>query len=422
IGGCGRVIPPPPTAPSLPIARPPTSDSRSTDQLIKGIRTYQDGRYTDASKLFSQLITSKPSAPLLMEARWHLAKSYAAAGKKDLASEELARFLDIYPNSPYEDEARSMLNRQEPPVSTGKVIALIWAAETAQKLTGLLPKFSDVVVDTVILEVSNRQLIKSAQTASQSIANDPLSTWINEAKNAGLRVFLSVPLRIPVHTPSHRSDDLDQKSRSKGLFETRREELDLFDPQVRKEVLLFYRNIARYPLDGVYLNKIAYAPEEGRTPYAIASYQDFFSETLDVERLLGKKEDARATKPRLASSKKWRFKGLKSRYLADLLRQIHVNVNSVNSRIEFGIEIPEVLLIDPQQGLLETALDYMELRDSVFDFHVIATSGANRRRVLESLSKYGGGDRVWFSRAQGETFASLMLLPIQGVMMSGISK
>ncbi|MEK7286477.1 MAG: tetratricopeptide repeat protein [Nitrospirota bacterium] len=412
IAGCSRTIPPPP-APS-----PPSVQSRHTDQLIKGIRAYEAGRYDEAERLFSQMIASKPSAPLLMEARWHLAKSYVALGKKDLANDALADFLETYPKSAYEEEARAMLHRQVPTEST-KVIAITWQPEKTSSLKTALSSFSEVSVDTIFLEISNKQLIKSAKAPLESLSDDPLFIWIDMAKKMGLRVFLSVPLRVPIHTTVHVLDRLVQKSRSKNDLSEKNVILDLFDPEVKKELLLFYRNIARYSWDGIYLHQIGYGLEEESTSYIALLYQDSFSEKLEIERLFEKERTfGPVARRRPASSQFWRLNGMKSRYLADLLRQIHLNINGVNSQTEFGIEIPEILLIDPARGMVETALDYIALRDAAFDFYLVASTGTHRRRLLESLSRYGGGDRAWFVRADGETVSSLVALPVQGVVLS----
>jgi hypothetical protein len=83
-----------------------------------------------------------------------------------------------------------------------------------------------------------------------------------------------------------------------------------------------------------------------------------------------------------------------------------------------GVGIPEILLIDPLQGLTETALDYMELKKAGLDFYAITSAGGNREAVLASLSKYGKSDPIWLYRSRGETIASLLPLPIQGVILT----
>ena len=402
----------PPKAPPPP--RVPTrTENKATDRLIKGIRAYEDGRYDDAASFFRDIISSNLGTPLLMEAQWHLAMSYIAAGKNDEAKKELHLFLNNYRGSPYEEEARLLLHQQE--LSAAKSIAIVWAPEKTPSLKDLLLRFPNVTINTVLLEISDSQLKKSAQAPSKLLPNDPLSDWIGLAREMGLRVFLITPLRF---TASY------QISTPAG-------EADIFNPEVKKGVLTFYRDITRYPVHGIYVNEIAYGVKEGWTPYAMAAYEEAFFEKLDVDKVFKKgggtpsaggvrSERRLTTAPLLTdhSPSFWRFVGLKARHLSKLLNEVWDQIQSDSPEIEFGISVPEILLIDPAKGLVETSLDYLELKESQFDFYVVGSMGSGAQKVSEFLLKYGRIDNVWFHRTRKEAISALLEMPIQGIIVS----
>ncbi len=385
IHGCVPTTPTPPPSPPARVPRVPTrTENKATDRLIKGIRAYEEGRYDDAAAFFRDIISSNPGAPFLMEAQWHLAKSYAAAGKKDEAKKTLRLFLNNDHGSPHEEEARLLLHQQESNIA--KSVAVIWAPEKTLPLKDLLVRFPNVTINTVLLELSDKQLKKSAQTPLKLLPNDPLSHWIDVAQKMGLRVFLITPL--------------------KNKSSAHAEDVDIFNPEAKKGLLTFYRDIARYPLNGMVVNEIAYGIKEGLTPYAMAAYQDAFSEKLEIARV------------RSASPSLLRFAGLRSRYLAKLLNDIWAEIQSGAPEMEFGISVPEMLLIDPAKGLMETSLDYLELKEAQFDFYVVSSAGLGAQKVSESLLKYGRIDKVWFQRTRKEAISALLGMPIQGIIVS----
>jgi hypothetical protein len=274
--------------------------------------------------------------------------------------------------------------------SATKSVAVIWSPEKTSALKDILPRSSNITINTILLNVSDKQLIKSAQTPTPSLKGDILFTSIDSARNMGFRVFLMTPFRFTTRYP--------EGPLAKG------QESDIFSPQVKKNILSFYRDIARYPLHGIYVNEIAYGTNEGFTPYAIATYQDAFSERLEA-------------KTHSSSSLRWRFAGLKSRHITKILIDIWAEIQGISSEMELGVAVPEILLMDPAKGLMETSLDYLELAEARFDFYVVSATESGAQRVAESLLRYGKLEKVWFQKTKKETLNTLLEMPIQGIIM-----
>ena len=319
-------------------------------------------------------------------------------GPTGVEDKEIDRFIkDV---RAHKEDAPQPPRQQDSVVA--KSVAVIWAPERTPLLQDVLLRFavagplSQVTINTVLLELSDKQLKKSAQAASNSLTNDPLLGWIVSAQKMGFRVFLTTPFRF---TTRYAEKTVTGGTTSAG------EDADIFSPEVKKGILSFYRNIARYPLNGIYVNQIAYGMKEGITPYAVATYQDAFSEKLEARQ-------------NATSHSLWRFAGLKSRHITKVLNDIWAEIHMASPEMEFGIGIPEILLMDPAKGLLETSLDYLELKEAQFDFYVVASLGAGVQKVSESLLKYGKLERVWFHRTRKETIVSLLEMPIQGVIVT----
>ncbi len=292
----------------------------------------------------------------------------------------------------YGKDARQLPHQQD--LAPPKSVALIWPPEKTPFLKDLLPRYaSNITINTVLLSLSEKQLKKSAQVTSNSLKNDPLFGWIDLAQKMGFRVFLITPFRFATGYSEI------------AVTGSASAEVDIFSPEAKKGLLSFYRDIARYPFNGVYVTDISYGMKEGFTPYGIAAYQHDFSETL-------------ASRPHLNSPSLWRFAGLKSRHLTKLLNAVWAEIQLGAPEMEFGINVPEILLIDPTKGLMETSLDYLELKEAQFDFYAVDSLASGAQRVSELLLKYGRLEKVWFQRTRKETIVGLLEMPIQGVIVT----
>ena len=416
IGCIGLVIGCVATAP--PSSSTPLQKDSEIDQFTKGIRAFEGGRYRDAAALFRNVIASYPGSSFLMEAQWHLAKSYVEMGRKDLASRELDLFLVNYRFSRYEEQAR--LLQFQLAFGSKRVIAVTGSPDRLPQLRSKLMALNHPGINTILLEIPEDQLRKIALSSSgSSFQDDPLYTWINAARREKFRVIVKIPFRTmrwaTLYDPTWRDQRYDIRE---GILKTT-ETLDLFSPDVKKMLLRLCRNIATYPIDGIYIDQISYRMEEGWTPSAQHLYQELFSEKLQVAHSFKTSWEFPRMENDPASVQFWRFAGLKSRYLADILTEVRIAVHETRENLLFGVSIPELLLVDPLEGFVQSSLDYLKMREARFDFFVVTKRAVPKERLYELLKKYGTVEDVWLEWDVQEGGLQ-ETLPIQGIVVSGL--
>jgi len=409
VHGCATTT----SAPPIPLK------DTATDQFTRGVRAFEEGQYKEAVARFQNVIAGHPGSPFLMEAQWHLAKSYIAMEHKNLAVRELDLFLANYPESRYQGQA--LILRSEVALSSKKVIATLWSPHIQPQLNNQLLHLNYPGINTILLEIPDDQLRRIAFSSGAPVAGDPLYEWINAIRKEKFRVIVKIPLRT-MHWPVlYRSDWRDQKyDAQNGILQTT-DALDLFHPEVKAMLLTLCRNIAAYPIDGIYIDQISYPMEEGWTPAAQGLYQNLFLEKLQLAHVfkaswaeaLNKKGDDPT------SVQFWRFAGLKSRYLADLLTAIHIAIENVQYNLSFGVGLPEMLLVDPLEGFIRSSLDYLQLKEVRFNFFVVTKRETVRERLYESLQKYGAAEDIWFEWDHRGGLFPPEKIPIQGIVVSG---
>ena len=406
-----------------PSVLPALSKDTATDQFTRGVRDFEGGQYNSAASIFRNIIAGNPGSPFLMEAQWHLAKSYIAMGRKDWAARELNLFLGNYRGSRYEEQARLLKLQLE--LGLEKVIATIWSPNTIPLQDQLL-HLNHPGVNTILLEMPDDQLgkiaLSSGSPLSSPLADDRLYEWISTARREKFRVIVKIPLRTMHWAVLARPDWRDQKyDIQKGILQTT-DLLDLFQPEVKEMLITLCRNMAAYPIDGIYIDQISYQREEGWTPAAGDLYHDLFLEKLQLAHfynasqgvsLLSKSGDDPT------SVQSWRFSGLKSRYLADLLIAMRTAGQEVRSNLLFGVSIPELLLVDPLEGFTQFSLDYLQLKEVLSDFFVITKRNTVKERMYESLKKYSVVEDIWFEWDHQEGMFPPSQMPIQGIVVSG---
>lgn len=395
------------------ISQPPATDSQEWTDLVNGIRFYENRKYSEATEAFLKIIETYPGTPLLAEAQWLLAKSYDASGRKGAAVRELRIFLKNFPESPHQEEARSSLVRLEN--TPKKVIAAYWSPNARKPLKESLHSYINRGINTVIITGVSEQGGFSRDGADLQTG---LHDWIEMAHLAGFQVIVRVPLReLGGLRPEWRDQQWDIGKRERQPIP----KLDLFNAEVKQAVLQVFRELAAYPIDGIYVDAFAYRMDEGWTSSAAELYQNLFFERMDPQFLNGPLRSIGEERSSPVTPPFWHWVGWRSRFISKLLKDIQKEVESVRPGIRFGLALPEVVLLNPVKSLVELSLDFLELKRSKFDFYFL-TSKADPLPVTlisDTLSRYAiPPQEVWLQWMFNDDPAShFSRFPFQGFVL-----
>jgi hypothetical protein len=403
--------------------RPPTrsvqTDDKGWSELVEGIRSFEASRYSEAKRRFLKMIESYPGSPLLSEAQWLLARTYDAAGEKPEAIRELRFFLKNYPKSLHEEEARFLLSRLEQPDQ--KIVAVIWSPLSGWEMEDYLRAFRRRA-NTVIIPVFNNAPGQSGvffRASGAPLLADRLREWTETAHRMGFRLMAAMPIREMRWATTAHPEWRDAKyDPSKGTLHSV-EKLDLFNPEVKEMVLGLYRDLARYPIDGLYLTDLTYEADEGWTLSATRLYEGLFSESIDpgsvVAGAVGRTRDGRG--PQF-----WHWIGWRSRYLSDLVKNLQSEVRLRRPDLLWGAALPEIVLTQPVKGLAETSVDLLDIKRAENDIYLIfpQSSPGGAQLLLDTVSKYAiRPQEVWLQPTSNNRtlLSEAMNSPFQGLIL-----
>lgn len=403
--------------------RPPTRSAQIDEQgwgeLVEGIRFFEASRYSKAKRQFLKMIESYPGSPLLSEVQWLLARTYEAAGERPEAIRELQFFLKNYPKSLHEEEARFLLLRLEQPDQ--KVIAVVWSPLSGWEIEDYLRSFRKRA-NTVIIPVFNNSPGNSGvffQTSGAPVLADRLPEWTETARRLGFRVIAVLPIREMRWATQARPEWRDVKyDPNKGTVHSI-ERLDLFDAQVKEMVLNLYRDLARYPIDGIYISDLAYGSEEGWTSSATRLYESLFSESIDpgsvVAGSVGRAREGR--EPQF-----WHWIGWRSRFLSDFVKDLQTEVRLRRPDLLWGAALPEIVLTHPLKGLAETSIDLLDIKRADNDIYLIfsQSSSGSFQLLANTVSKYAiRPQEVWLQPTSTDRalLSEAMKSPFQGLIL-----
>lgn len=409
-----------------PVTRSLPEDQQGRGELVEGIRSFEAGRYPQARERFLRIIASYPGSPLLEEAQWLLAKSYEAAGEKEPAIREFHLYLRNYPNSAHEEEAHAFLFRLEQ--SDRRTIAVTWSPASGRTLEESLRRFKKWGANAVVVPVAENGAEGSGlyfRSVGAPLVGDRLPEWAETAHRLGYRLIAKMPLREMRWAALARPEWQD------GKFDPERgvvrpiEKLDLFRPEVKEWLRSLYRDLASYPIDGIYVDDLAYPIDEGWSASAVRQYERLFSESPGpnewIEAKGGRVPDGarRGGRP----PEFWHWVGWRSRHATDLLKELQETVHSVHPGTEWGIGLPETLLADPMKALEETSLDLLDVRRSQTAFYLFLPNPLPlpAQTFLDALAKSRiPPQEVWVRRntAAASLSSEMRLSPFRGILLA----
>jgi hypothetical protein len=288
-------------------------------------------------------------------------------------------------------------------------------------------------MDTVVVRVFRRPSATMStgvffQTQHAPVILDALTPIVNSAHRRRLLVFVWMSareanwkLRTSPGWADLRYDSLKRAVVPSG-------KLDLFQEAPRDYIKSLYRDLARYPIDGIIIDDDSFSGRnEGLSPYALEEfYRDFgekFSPVILQQHAL----------PR-ANGVFWRWSGWKSRRSFSHINSLIGVAREVNPNLQFGILLSDKTILDPVEALGDSAQDLLEAKRHALNYYIISVDppppkeisllptenaeGHLPRIAREARKLMGHGDQILLKinlREGGQEWMTQLLKPIADI-------
>ncbi len=162
------------------------------------------------------------------------------------------------------------------------------------------------------------------------------------------------------------------------------ESLDLFNHEVVDYLVALYRDLARYPIDGILLqDDLISRSTEGYSPSAQRLYYQKFGKKLQPEAMYVLNGDSLSHTPDF-----WQWVAWKSQYLLSFADTLRKACREVNPALRFSLNIYYDTLYSPRNALAWLSQDLSSLLSSDLDYLFIMSYHRQIKRELSlSLSQ-----------------------------------
>jgi len=369
------------------------------------------GYYTVAAREYGRVIERFPSSPILSNAQYMMAEAYYQGGSYEEALGHYRQFLMNFPTSTLAPEAKAktelLMRRLEeetlslPPLPVVKiqkgiktVQISLFEGKTYEEMAGELERLRAGGVDTIIVRVfqnrgdrfhpfvqpkSRGTHLKDGsgvyfKTTHAPVVEDILGKVVEMGHQRGLKVFAWMTTRYADYGLEGRYD-----LRCKAYdFPTGRiipcKGLDLFNDEAVDHLVRLYKDLARYPIDGIlFQDDLVLRHNEGFGEYAQALFFKEMGYRLDPSKLYqGIFENGKggyyvsSYTPRF-----WRWASWKNRRLLYVARTIRSAVREVNPDTRFAINLMYETVSNPPMALAWLSQSLDEATKVGFDYYAI---------------------------------------------------
>ncbi|MEC4669458.1 MAG: tetratricopeptide repeat protein [Nitrospirota bacterium] len=375
---------------------------------------YAQGRYTQAVHVLRRLIEAYPRSPLLVEARWWLARSYEQAGERRAALDEYRAVQKMVltgrtSKTKYGVKARARITALEEALGSaasraGGLVAIQLPSrevpdtmELGQWVESLAQAgIRMIILDTGTTSAGDQRRVAAPRNVAHQGASAPgvyfRTSWamlvrdvfgqvVPVAHRHGVMVFAAIPLRQLDWLDSDLgwSDQaFDPDSRQFRRLEFQ----DLFDPAFQEYLTGLLLDLAKTGVDGVLFRATAPSgPLEGMTAFGLRGFEQDFDTPLSPEKLAGQADrSGMATHSRQAGAPEqnvqayppqfWRWTGWKARETVNVMERLRRALVAQSPNLEFALEVHPESITDPVTALVQYGEDLLEAKRSRFDFYL----------------------------------------------------
>lgn len=372
---------------------------------------FYQGKYSEAIESFSHLIQSFPESKLTPYSHYMIGLSLLKKGDFEEAIQRFEFYLSQYPEGDRSREAQEgiriaqeeLKKRKEIEKSSekpqahlskkGKVRRRICAQlsylemKTLEDLEKRVKELKNLGVDTLIFKVFQNKGDRAYrfvtprfeegvyfQTENAQVVDDILGKIAEIVHRQGLEIFAWTTTRY-----SHYGVDGDPEYRVKIYnFETKRMEVGkgytLFHPEVMKRLEGFFRDLARYPIDGIlFHDDLILKHNEDFSPEANKSFMKEygFLPHPDLFYIDPYKSESGRYYVKAYSERFWVWAQWKNRWLMNLAERWMNVAREVNPKIQFAINLYLDAVLNPQNGLSWFSQSLPSALEKSFDYYAI---------------------------------------------------
>ena len=385
---------------------------------------YYQGKYEASMETFSKLIRSFPTSQSVSFSQYMIGQCYLQTDKFAEAIQQFELYLKAYPDGYRAKDAekgmqfakeklkeKASLPAPQPAISAPspskikKVKRRVCAqafyleAMTFEDVEKNVKELKKAGVDTLIVRVFQNKgdrMYRFAtprheegvyfKTDHAPVVDDILGKLTEITHRNGLDIFAWITTRFNDY-PSDRNSDHRCKSYN---FETRRLELakgvTLFNPDVLKRLEGLFRDLGRYPIDGILFQDDlilkhnedfsvdavrAFLKEYGYSPHPDLFYVDPY------------KSETGKYYVKAYTDRFWVWVNWKNRWLMNVAQRLMAAARESNPNLEFGINLYYEAVINPLNGVAWFSQSLSETLSKDFDYYAVM---AYHRQTMRELN------------------------------------
>ncbi len=372
---------------------------------------FYQGKYSEAMETFNQLIQSFPESKLVPYCHYMIGQSLLKKGDIEGAIQKFEFYLSHYPEGARYREAQEGLR-----ISQEELKKRREREEASEKSRGSLPEkgqvkrricaqlsyievksFEDLErrvkelknlgVDTIIFKVFQSRGDRVYrfvnprygegvyfQTGSAQVVDDILGKMAEIVHRQGMELFAWTTTRYSTYGV----DGVAEFRSTIYNFETKRMEMgkgfNLFHPEVIKRLDGFFRDLARYPIDGILFHDDLILRHN--EDFSVEANKRFMKEYgflphPDLFYIEPFKSESGRYYVKGYSERFWIWAQWKNRWLMNLARRWMNGAREVNPKIQFAINLYMDAVLNPNSGLSWFSQTLPSAIENGFDYYAI---------------------------------------------------
>ena len=277
------------------------------------------------------------------------------------------------------------------------VQVMLFSGRTLEDVEGEIKRLKTHGIDTIILRVFHNRgdrfypFVRPARhtpragvyfrTSHAPVVADILTPILEMAHREGIRVFAWMTTRYANYGIEHigelacRGYDV----RKERYFRCRG--LDLFNDTVVEHIKALYRDLAKYPIDGIlFQDDLILKYNEGLTPVAMRRFKEETGLELEPSRLYRIREDSIITYTPLF----WQWATWKNNRIIHIIDELKRTVRELNPDVKFAINLMYENLTSPSNALAWFSQDIEKVAQKGFDYYAIM---AYQKQISDELRK-----------------------------------